>query len=112
MLAMIAQLFVAILAHELGHALVAARLGYRVRPFLRWWKFGVAVVVPEGGMSARDDRLIALAGPVSSILLTAAAVSSGLLWLAFVSAELAVMNLIPFPGSDGLRALRAKSRAT
>lgn len=99
-------LLLVMLAHEAGHACAAQALGHRWQPFFRLNAIGVAVVVPDGGLSRRADVTIAAAGPGVSLALVG-------LWplapaLALFSLTLAVLNLLPFlPGSDGHRIQRA-----
>jgi Zn-dependent protease len=103
---------VAVVSHEAGHAAAAQLLGLRWHPFARLpWKAGIAVEVPQSGLRARDDLLVALAGPAASLALAAAALPS-VAELALISGMLAVLNLLPFlPGSDGWRATGAIRRA-
>ena len=123
--------FVVIVVHELGHAVVAYRLGGEVRkivamPFelrmrprqLRWAKSGGADI---GGYVAytldriearRKHGLIAAAGPVANLLF-AGVLAILLRWnlplpvhamvaaLIILSAGVGLANLIPFDGSDG-----------
>jgi Zn-dependent protease len=106
----IAAIVIAIVCHEAGHAAAARAVGLAWRPFARLpWKIGVAVVAPEPGIRPRDDLLIALAGPASSALLAALTFQIAP-WLSLLSALLAVLNLMPLPGSDGMRAIGAARR--
>jgi len=108
-----------ILAHELGHSLVAQREGVRVKSVTLWLLGGLAELSEEP-RSARSEFRIAAAGPAVSIglavLFGAAAFALGPLhlamgvllgWLALVNGVLAVFNLLPAAPLDGGRILRA-----
>ena len=106
-MAELAALVIVILSHEAGHAAAAQSMGLEWRPFARLpWKFGVAVVVPARGLHPRDDLFIALAGPAASTALAVLTFQTWP-WLSVLSGLIATLNLIPMPGSDGLRAIRA-----
>lgn len=107
-----------VLAHELGHSVVALRLGIPVRR-LRLFLLGGVSEVARTPKQPRQEGLVAVAGPVVSIVL--AAVFGGL-WLAvppetpawLLIAECAVanlavgvFNLLPGLPLDGGRMLRA-----
>jgi Zn-dependent protease len=110
-----------LLAHELGHAVVARRAGLRVRGITLWLLGGVAQLGDEPD-SPRDDLRVALVGPAISLALGVgfglAAVALGAVgapalattvaaWLAIGNTALAVFNLIPAAPLDGGRVLRA-----
>jgi Zn-dependent protease len=110
-----------LLAHEIGHALVARRSGLRVRGITLWLFGGVAYLEDEPA-SPGDDLRVAIVGPGISLALAvgfgAAAGALSLLgapallvavlgWLALANAVLAVFNLIPAAPLDGGRVLRA-----
>ena len=91
-------------------AAAAQAVGLEWRAFARLpWKIGVAVVAPARGIRPRDDLLIALAGPAASATLAALTFQLSP-WLSLFSALLAVLNLVPIPGSDGWRAIGAARR--
>ena len=108
-----------LLAHELGHSLVAQHSGMRVRSITLWMLGGVAQL--EGRMpSAGAEFRIAAAGPAVSYLLAGlffvlaragetlgapALVAQALGWLAFVNIVLGTFNLIPAAPLDGGRIL-------
>jgi Zn-dependent protease len=109
-----------LLAHEVGHALVARRAGLAVRGITLWLLGGVALLEDEPA-TPRDELRVALVGPAVSLALAvvfglAAVVGSaaGLpaaavvvtAWLAVGNAALAVFNLLPAAPLDGGRVLR------
>ena len=103
-------LVLVIVVHEGGHASAAQAAGLEWRLFARLpWKFGVAVVVPERGLDPRADLSIALAGPAASTALAVLTFQTWT-WLSVVSGVIAILNLVPMPGSDGLRAIQAGRR--
>jgi Zn-dependent protease len=106
----IAAILIAIVVHEAGHAAVAQAVGLEWRPFARLpWKIGIAVVAPEPGIGARDDLLIAVGGPAASALLATLTFQVSP-FLSLLSALVAVLNLVPLPGTDGWRAIGAARR--
>jgi Zn-dependent protease len=116
-----AGLFLAsLLAHEVGHALVAQRAGLRVKSITLWLLGGVAQLEDEPA-SPTDELRVAIVGPAISAALgvgfgLAAAVLSvagapGLFvavaaWLALGNGALALFNLLPAAPLDGGRVLR------
>ena len=114
-------LLTSVLAHELGHAVVARHEGVGVESITLWLLGGVARLrgdMPSAGAAFR----IAIAGPLVSIglatgfgalaatggaLALPGAVVDGLVWLAFANGVLAVFNLLPAAPLDGGRVLTA-----
>jgi Zn-dependent protease len=109
-----------LLAHEVGHALVARRAGLRVRGITLWLLGGVAQLEDEPA-SPRDELRVAIVGPAVSLALavgfglaavalsvvgTPAVVVAVAAWLAVGNAALAVFNLLPAAPLDGGRVLR------
>lgn len=133
--------FIAVVAHEAGHALVARRMGARVRKFVavpvsydlearkwRWvWRVrggevGGYVSYTLDAIDARRKQIaIAAAGPGASLLLGVAGLGLAMVVSGFAGAVLqalgvlsfglGVANLVPFAGSDGDAILR-RIRAT
>jgi Zn-dependent protease/predicted transcriptional regulator len=112
-------LFISILVHELAHSYVAIKNGIKVAS-IRLFIFGGLAQVASEPKSGRQEFLIALAGPATSM-----AIGMGLLvvsfltsnsptpvsgiaqWLAWANIILAMLNLIPGFPLDGGRILRA-----
>lgn len=115
-----AGLLAALLAHELAHSIVARRNGVRVERVVLWLLGGVSEL-DEEPKDPRADLHIALAGPLTSLVLafcffgvgvllgTAAGepVLDMLVWLAAMNLILALFNLLPGAPLDGGRVLRA-----
>ena len=118
-------LFVSVTVHELGHSWVALRYGIEIESITLWILGGLASLK---SIPREWDRefWIAIAGPLSSILVAAVCYAALLAvpetlqasrfvvgWLAISNVTLAVFNLLPaFPMDGGrvLRALLARSR--
>ena len=113
--------FGSILAHELGHSLVAQRNGITVSAITLWFLGGVALLDKEADNPGAEFR-IAIAGPAVSVALAAVfgaawfvlspfvggTVFSFILgYLAIVNVALAVFNMIPAAPLDGGRVLAA-----
>lgn len=122
LLAMVTALlfFTSILAHELGHSLVAISRGIPVKRITLFIFGGIAQITREPKRPL-DEFLIAVSGPLVSLFLSA---SFGALWLAGrflgiqelatlggwlggVNLSLALFNLIPGFPLDGGRILRS-----
>ena len=107
-----------VLAHELSHSLLAARMGIRVTS-ITLFVFGGASAMESEPKRPRDEALIAAAGPVASLLIGAGLWLLGLVtrgqpqlevllgWLSFVNLGLGAFNLVPGFPMDGGRILRA-----
>jgi Zn-dependent protease/CBS domain-containing protein len=109
--------FASILAHELSHALLARRFGLKVAG-ITLFIFGGATTIEGDARSPREEALIALAGPIASILIGALLLGVAVLidsrearvllsWLGFINVVLGVFNLVPGYPMDGGRVLRA-----
>ncbi|MFC4438651.1 MULTISPECIES: site-2 protease family protein [Natrialbaceae] len=119
-------LFFSVAVHELGHAYVARRYGIGIRS-ITLWIFGGLASLESMPREWNREFWIAIAGPITSVLLGVAFV--GLLqvipaglpvvlfvvgWLAVINVVLAIFNMLPaFPMDGGriLRALLARSRS-
>jgi Zn-dependent protease/CBS domain-containing protein len=109
--------FASVLAHELSHAVLARRFGLKVEG-ITLFIFGGATTIDADSRTPREEALIAIAGPATSLLIGAALIGVGLFvdqpqlralveWLGFVNVALGVFNLIPGFPMDGGRVLRA-----
>jgi Zn-dependent protease/predicted transcriptional regulator len=111
-------LFVSVIVHELGHALVGRRYGVRVKRITLWLLGGMAQF-EEIPRQRGAEAVIAIAGPLTSLAVAAAsrAVLTLLPWsaggqfvfgyLAYMNVALAVFNLLPALPLDGGRVLRS-----
>jgi len=111
-------LFVSVLLHELGHALVALHQGVGVKQ-ITLWIFGGLAQLKNPRRDPRSEMMVAIAGPVVSLglgLVPFAAfslfdpgpyVTFPILYLAYLNVILAVFNMVPAFPLDGGRVLRA-----
>ncbi len=114
-------LFGCVLLHELGHCVVARRLGIPVRQITLFIFGGVSEMAQTQSSSPKAEFQTTIAGPVTSIGLaaifwTVAVLATGFLdrivvemfhYLAYVNFSLAAFNLIPGFPLDGGRVLRS-----
>jgi Zn-dependent protease len=105
--------FASVLLHELGHALVARRLGVRVSG-IELSFFGGAAKMVELPRTASHEIAIAAAGPAVSVGLAVLGFALGkvtgvhlITLLGWINVVIAVFNLIPALPMDGGRILRA-----
>ncbi|HUF84626.1 MAG TPA: site-2 protease family protein [Acidimicrobiia bacterium] len=114
-------LFASIVLHELGHALVAQRLGVPIRGITLFIFGGVAEMADEPP-TARAEFLVAIAGPIVSVVLGVAflglagfagtvgwpaAVVAVATTVGSINLLLVVFNMIPAFPLDGGRVLRS-----
>ncbi|MGH6948934.1 MAG: site-2 protease family protein [Kiloniellales bacterium] len=114
-------LLFSIVFHELSHSLIARRFGMPIEG-ITLFLFGGVAEMHEEPSSAKGEFLMAVAGPLASLLLAAlfygfsalggsaeaaTPVTALLDWLAFVNLVLAIFNLVPAFPLDGGRMLRA-----
>lgn len=110
--------FASVLAHELGHSVVALRFGIPVHS-IRLFIFGGLAQISHEPKRAREEFYIAIAGPSVSVALAglfwvfsrAVYPKSPLealgTWLAVINLSIAAFNLIPGFPLDGGRVFRA-----
>lgn len=109
------MLFVSVLVHELAHSRVAQLFKIPVKRITLLF-FGGAAQIESLGKRAKEEFLIAIAGPVSSILMAVLfkfvsdyvhtntkLVEAVLSYLFFINIVLAVFNLLPAYPMDGGR---------
>jgi Zn-dependent protease len=105
--------FASVLVHELGHAVVARRRGVRIGGIELQFFGGVANIITPP-RSARDEMLIAAAGPAVSLMLAATGLyfgrllhSSFVTYIGLTNLVLGIFNLLPALPMDGGRIYRA-----
>jgi Zn-dependent protease/predicted transcriptional regulator len=111
--------FGSVLAHELMHSIIAQRKGIPVRS-ITLFIFGGVSEITEEPKKAGDEFQIALAGPVTSLVIGGICwaiwyglrdvnqyVTAVTFWLGWINIVLAAFNLIPGFPLDGGRVLRS-----
>lgn len=112
-------LFLGVLLHEIGHALVAIRFGYGIGS-ITLWIFGGLAQLTDQPEAWRHELAIAITGPIVSVVigivayLVLLAVPASLPalsflfgYLALMNVGLAIFNMLPAFPMDGGRVLRA-----
>ncbi len=113
-------LFASILAHELGHAVMARRFGLHMRG-ITLFIFGGVAEMSEEPPSAKSEFYVAIAGPIVSIFIAVACLAVGaaggqwmptsfsaVVWyLGMMNGVLVAFNMIPAFPLDGGRVLRS-----
>jgi Zn-dependent protease/predicted transcriptional regulator len=113
-------LFVSILAHEFGHALVARKSGIEIEEIDLWLLGGVSRMRGEAH-DPQDELRYAIAGPaVTAVIAACFGIAAALLpsstpqavralieYQAFVNVAILVLNLLPAFPLDGGRVLRS-----
>jgi len=117
----VAGLFASIVLHELGHSLVARKCGISIKQ-ITLFLFGGVAEMEEEPPSAGSELAMAVAGPLTSLLLAVGLLAARLLlgrlgvpapllgvasYLAILNAALAIFNMLPAFPLDGGRVLRA-----
>ena len=109
-------LFIIVVVHELGHVFAARGFGWKVREVKLLPFGGVAEVEDAGGVSAKEEALVAIAGPLQNGWMALAAWGCGMLgfwdasWADYViqaNLMLALFNLLPIYPLDGGKLLQA-----
>lgn len=110
---LVCLVFASVVLHELGHAVVARRLGVRISG-IELSFFGGAAKMVELPRTANHELAIAAAGPAVSLALGGVGLGLAALtriplfaWLGYTNLVLAAFNLIPALPMDGGRILRA-----
>ena len=96
--------------HECGHIAAYAFLWHRL-PLLELSPFGICLRLRGQPMTARQELLLAAAGPLANLLVCAAVLlfmrgagySYGGYWFACCNLLVGGSNLLPLPGLDGWR---------
>lgn len=109
-------LFGIVLIHELGHVVAAKGFGWKIRE-IRLLPFGgVAVTDEAASIPAREEIIVALAGPLQNALMIAfgfamkaLGVSDAAWWDYFMTANtlIGLFNLLPIQPLDGGRLMQA-----
>jgi Zn-dependent protease/CBS domain-containing protein len=111
-------LFASVLVHELGHSLVAGTRGLRVDNITLFIFGGVSSITREPS-TARDEFLIAVVGPVTSLVLAGvfwgiatllpvgSSTSAVARYLGYTNLLLGLFNIVPGFPLDGGRVLRS-----
>lgn len=112
----IATLFVIVIIHELGHLFTARSYGWRIEEIQLLPFGGVIEVAEHGNVSALEEMIVALAGPLNNGLM---------IWIAYffsdwgwwspewtayfiqANAVIALFNLLPILPLDGGKVLQA-----
>ena len=104
-------LFSSVLMHELGHALMAKRFSMETKS-ITLYPFGGIAMIRMNNLTSKSEILIALAGPLTNLLLSAISIPLILLnvplsiELFSVNVIMCVFNMIPAFPMDGGRVLR------
>lgn len=109
-------LFLIVIVHELGHVVMARSLGWTVREVKLLPFGGVAEVEEAGGVSAAEEAIVAIAGPLQNVWMGLAAWGCGQLgvwdseWADYVAQAnlmIGLFNLLPIYPLDGGKLLQA-----
>ena len=95
----------AVVIHECGHAIAAWLFRFRFLG-IGFGVFGPYVRV-FGNYRRRQNAIVALAGPGANCLAGGILMRLGLPATGVLVASVGIINLLPVPGSDGSKAIRA-----
>lgn len=109
----ILAVFLCVLLHEFGHALVARRYGVGTRDITLYPVGGVATL--RGRLAPREEFWVTLAGPLTNLVLAGLFFAAGLAGLSdaivvpmlATNLTMAIFNLVPAFPMDGGRILRS-----
>lgn len=112
LVAIIALAYFFVVIHEYSHAIVASKLGYKVVSITLWPMSGLATIDGNFDETYKHELWIALAGPLSNILLAAiifpfAAQNSWTVAAFEINVYLALFNMVPITPMDGGRVFHA-----
>ncbi|MDF2837637.1 MAG: peptidase [Paenibacillus sp.] len=105
----LAVLFLIVFVHELGHVFAARGLGWRIRE-IKLLPFGGVAEVEAGGANAKEEALVAVAGPLQNVWMGLLAWGCGAIglwsepWADYVvqaNLMIALFNLLPIHPLDG-----------
>ncbi|MDQ6418622.1 M50 family metallopeptidase [Paenibacillus sp. LHD-117] len=108
-------LFLIVFVHELGHVFAARSFGWRIKE-IKLLPFGGVAEVEAGGANAREEALVAIAGPLQNVWMGLAAWGCGALglwndqWAVYVvqaNLMIALFNLLPIHPLDGGKLVHA-----
>lgn len=109
-------LFIIVLVHELGHVVAARSFGWTIREVKLLPFGGVAEVEEAGGISAKEEAFVALAGPLQNVWMGLLAWGLGAwgVWdaawsdyIAQANLMIALFNLLPIYPLDGGKLMQA-----
>ena len=105
MLTLLLGIVASVVAHEAAHAIVARHLGWDVVGLkVQSWKVVAVSVKTTEKHIASSAWIVALAGPTTNIALGDLCMSAHtpiLTALGYFNFLVAIINLLPIPGSDG-----------
>jgi stage IV sporulation protein FB len=111
----IITIFGIVLIHEIGHAAAAKQFGWRLREVMLTPFGGVAITDEDGSIPAKEEAIVAIAGPAMNALMIgfALALAAAGVWTQawtdyFVKANATLLffNLVPVLPLDGGKLLR------
>lgn len=103
MILLLGCIIVALIVHEIGHALMALALGLDCHLVAKRWRLGI--LFGDSTLRRWQVVVVAAAGPLANVVFAAIAYELGMSMLVLGNL-VAVLNLVPFPHSDGAKMLR------